>query len=66
MKKKVKKWFSCITVAALVMSTVNLPIDVLASDFEDGVETSVEDEQMDFQIWKIQRTWKSKMFQKMY
>ena len=48
MKKKAKKWFSCITAAALVMSTVNLPIDVLASDFEDGVETSVEDEQMDF------------------
>ena len=48
MKKKAKKWFSCITAAALVMFTVNLPIDVLASDFEDGVETSVEDEQMDF------------------
>lgn len=48
MKKKVKKWFSCITAAALVTSTVNLPIDVVASDFEDGVEISVEDEQMDF------------------
>lgn len=44
MKKKAKKWFSCITAAALVMPTVNLPIDVLASDFEDGVEISVEDE----------------------
>lgn len=31
-----------------MMSTVNLPIDVLASDFEDEVEISVEDEQMDF------------------
>ena len=48
MKKKAKKWFSCITAAALVMSTVNLPIDVLASNYEDGVEISVEDEQMDF------------------
>lgn len=28
MKKKAKKWFSCITAAALVMFTVNLPIDV--------------------------------------
>lgn len=27
-----------------MMSTVNLPIDVLASDFEDGVEISLEDE----------------------
>lgn len=44
MKKKAKKWFSCITAAALVMSTVNWPIDVLASNFEDGVEISVEDE----------------------
>ena len=66
MKKKARSGLAVVTAAALVMFTVNLPIDVLASDFEDGVETSVEDEQMDFQIWKIQRTWKSKMFQKMY
>ena len=29
--------------AAMVMSTVNLPTNILASDFDDGVEISVED-----------------------
>lgn len=47
MKKKMKKWFSCIMAAAMVMSTVNLPINILASDFDDGVEISVEDENED-------------------
>lgn len=31
----------------MVMSTVNLPINILASDFDDGVEISVEDENED-------------------
>ena len=30
--------------AAMVMSTVNLPVDTFANDFSDGVEISVEDE----------------------
>ena len=30
--------------AAMVMSTVNLPTNILASDFGDGVEISVENE----------------------
>ena len=47
MKKKMKKWFSCIIAAAMVMSTVNLPTNILASDFDDGVEISVEDENED-------------------
>lgn len=33
--------------AAMVMSTVNLPTNILASDFGDGVEISVEDENED-------------------
>ena len=44
MRKKIKKWFSCMIAAAMVMSTVNLPVDTFASDFSDGVEISVEDE----------------------
>ena len=47
MKKKMKKWLSCMMAAAMVMSTVNLPTDILASDFVDGVEISVEDENED-------------------
>ena len=47
MKKKMKKWLSCMMAAAMVMSTVNLPTDILASDFDDGVEISVEDENED-------------------
>ena len=47
MKKKMKKWFSCIIATAMVMSTVNLPTNILASDFDDGVEISVEDENED-------------------
>ena len=47
MKKKMKKWFSCIMATAMVMSTVNLPTNILASDFDDGVEISVEDENED-------------------
>lgn len=43
MKKKMKKWLSCMMAAAMVMSTVNLPTNILASDFDDGVEISVED-----------------------
>ena len=27
MRKKIKKWFSCMIAAAMVMSTVNLPVD---------------------------------------
>ena len=44
MRKKIKKWFSCMIAAAMVMSTVNLPVDTFANDFSDGVEISVEDE----------------------
>ena len=33
--------------AAMAMSTVNLPTNILASDFGDGVEISVEDENED-------------------
>ena len=47
MKKKMKKCLSCMMAAAMVMSTVNLPTDILASDFVDGVEISVEDENED-------------------
>ena len=47
MKKKMKKWLSCMMAAAMVMSTVNLPTNILASDFGDGVEISVEDENED-------------------
>ena len=47
MKKKMKKWFSCIMATAMVMSMVNLPTNILASDFDDGVEISVEDENED-------------------
>ena len=47
MKKKMKKWLSCMMAVAMVMSTVNLPTDILASDFDDGVEISVEDENED-------------------
>ena len=42
-----KKWLSCMMAAAMVMSTVNLPTNILASDFGDGVEISVEDENED-------------------
>ena len=47
MKRKMKKWLSCMMAAAMVMSTVNLPTNILASDFGDGVEISVEDENED-------------------
>ena len=47
MKRKMKKWLNCMLAAALVMSTVNLPTNILASDFGDGVEISVEDENED-------------------
>lgn len=47
MKMKMKKWLSCMMAAAMVMSTVNLPTNILASDFGDGVEISVEDENED-------------------
>ncbi|MBU5480814.1 RICIN domain-containing protein [Blautia sp. MSJ-19] len=47
MKKKVKKWLSCMMAAAMVMSTVNLPVDVFASEFSDEEEISVEDETED-------------------
>ena len=47
MKRKMKKWLSCMMAAAMVMSTVNLPTNILASDFGDGVEISVEDEKDD-------------------
>ena len=47
MKRKMKKWLSCMMAAAMAMSTVNLPTNILASDFGDGVEISVEDENED-------------------
>ena len=47
MIRKMKKWLSCMMAAAMVMSTVNLPTNILASDFGDGVEISVEDENED-------------------
>lgn len=47
MKRKMKKWLSCMMAAAMVMSTVNLPTNILASDFGDDVEISVEDENED-------------------
>ena len=47
MKRKMKKWLSCMMAAAMVMSTVTLPTNILASDFGDGVEISVEDENED-------------------
>lgn len=47
MKRKMKKWLSCMMAAAMVMSTLNLPTNILASDFGDGVEISVEDENED-------------------
>lgn len=47
MKRKMKKWLSCMMATAMVMSTVNLPTNILASDFGDGVEISVEDENED-------------------
>lgn len=47
MKRKMKKWLSGMMAAAMVMSTVNLPTNILASDFGDGVEISVEDENED-------------------
>ena len=47
MKRKMKKWLSCMMAAAMVISTVNLPTNILASDFGDGVEISVEDENED-------------------
>lgn len=42
-EKENEKWLSCMMAAAMVMSTVNLPTNILASDFDDGVEISVED-----------------------
>ena len=47
MKRKMKKWLNCMMAATMVMSTVNLPTNILASDFGDGVEISVEDENED-------------------
>lgn len=36
MRKKMKKWLSCMMTAAMLMSAVNLPADVLASDCDES------------------------------
>ncbi|MBU5480815.1 phage tail tip lysozyme [Blautia sp. MSJ-19] len=47
MRKKIKKGLSCMMTAAMVMSTVNLPVDVFADDLIDEADIWEADENED-------------------